>query len=276
MRALFLKLALAAAVLGLVGVQPPRADAQSPMFMATARRTGMFSSVNIFAPPFVQLNVNPRGPQFGFNMMANFFPSVRARSSPFGQQILFTSSSATQFSFSPSTGPIAQGATPAFLGFSFTPLTGMQTLAVPSQLFLSNGSGMFTALNTATPQFLTGNLTFSVPVFTGSGLFFLKPPAASSQLLLTTNPSLGTGATTHSAVTTGTIGGGQASGNLGPFTIIRPNGMTTFIFPDGTVVPMPLLKTMTVRSQMSSTSNGAIRGPVSLQSAIPPSLIMSK
>jgi hypothetical protein len=141
MRTLILKLTLGAVVLGLVAVMPSRARAQNPMFMATATRFGACSRVNIFAPPIVRLSVNPAGPQFGFNLQALFAPSMRARFSPFGQGVVFRSDSSSTFGFTPGVGATAQVNTPALFGVVITPTAGVQQFAFPSRTILSSAAG---------------------------------------------------------------------------------------------------------------------------------------
>src|SRR5205823_3656976 len=93
--------------------------------------------------------------------------------SPLAQWSIFRSAASQSLVFNPATGPVMRLNTPAIMAFRFTPNGGTQQFNVPSISVLSNLNGSTAALNTVTPQFLTGNFNFTIPF---NGMFSIAVP----------------------------------------------------------------------------------------------------
>jgi len=178
MKRLILKLALATVALGLCAATPaPAQTPQQQMLLVRARQMGMWSRVSIFSRPQFSLVTDPRGANFGFSQSLIFGPSFRSVFSPWSQTTMFRSNASTQLLWTPSTGPIARINTPAIFGFNVNANGTVTPFSRPSISVLSNLNGSVAAINSAIPQFLSGNFNFTVPM---NGTFAI--PASSTSM----------------------------------------------------------------------------------------------
>jgi hypothetical protein len=177
MKSILLKLTLATAALGLWAATPSAGYAQTrQQLFIRGSQMGMWNRVSIFSMPQFRLSIDARGANFGFSQQVLFGPSFRGSFSPFAQFSVFQSASAQSLVFTPATGPVLRINTPAIMAFRFTPSGGVQQFNTPSISILSNLNGSVAALNTATPQFLTGNFNFTIPF---NGMFAVAVPGSS-------------------------------------------------------------------------------------------------